>query len=91
MEVKGYQFLAEHEHYERTREFSEYNIYVFRRYLDDENYKVGTLQLPTTIDGTFNWYFSNEEVEPWFQELIDKSERKAEELFRIKRVIEGKM
>jgi hypothetical protein len=52
---------------------------------------MGTIQVPTVMNGNFGWYFSTDEVEPWFQELVDKAERKSLELFRIKRVIEGKM
>jgi len=91
MEIKGYEFLKEHQYYVRTKEFSEHNICTFHRPLEGGGHRTATLQLPTKTEGTFNWFFSNEEVEPWFQELIEKAERKAEELFRIKRVFENKM
>jgi len=89
--MKGFEFLEEEQYFSSKREFEHHSVYVFRKKLDNGGKRVGTLQVPTSTEGTFDWYFSNETIEPWFQEILDKSEEKAKNLFRIKKVLEGKL
>lgn len=89
--MKAYDFLKTHEYYSSKREFSNHTAYVFRKPLEDGKKRFGTIQVPTTTEGTFDFYFSNDIIEPWFQELLDKSRKKSEQLFRIKKLVEGKV
>lgn len=89
--MKGYEFLEEHEYFSTKREFENHTVYVFRRKLENGEKRVGSIQVATTTEGAWDWYFSNETVEQWFQDLLEKSEKKSKNLFRIKRIVEGKV
>lgn len=90
MKEKNFDFLKEHEYFKVNREFSDSENYVFNV---PEKDIIAVIQVPTTTDGNWDYYYSGDEneMESWFKELLDESKEIAKVKFRIRQLLEGKI